>query len=89
MRVKEMPLTIGGRTFDNVEEFAAYVRKRQLPRPEVIERVKQRLTQFEQKYGMTSEKFYQTIAGTPAEDEPHYLMWKMDYEAYMELMEKE
>jgi len=83
MRVKEKPLTIGDRTFASFEEFYQYVMQRQLPKDQVIRRVKQRLAEFEQKYDMTSEEFYRTIAGTPAEDEPDFIEWKMEYQAYL------
>lgn len=89
MKVKEKPLTIGDRTFESFEDFYEYVRQRQVPKDEAIRRVKQRLAEFEQKYGLTSEEFYRTIAGTPAEDEVDYLKWKMDYQAYLRLMEND
>jgi hypothetical protein len=89
MKVKEKPLTIGDRTFESFDEFAQYVLARQVSKEEAINRVKQRLAEFEQKYGMTSEEFYRTIAGTPAEDEVDYLMWKMDYQAYLRLLEND
>jgi hypothetical protein len=89
MKVKAKPLTIGDKTFESFEEFYQYVMQRQVSKAEAIKRVKQRLAEFEQKYGMTSEEFYRTIAGTPAEDEPDYLMWKMDYKAYLRLMEND
>lgn len=89
MSVKETLLTIGGVTLKSFDAFAAYVRQRQLPKAEVIKRVEQRLAAFEQKYGMTSEQFYRTIAGTPAEDEPEYVEWKIEYQSYMRLIAKD
>jgi len=85
----EKPLTIGGVTFKSFEDFAEDVKRRQLPKGEVIKRVKQRLATFENTYGMTSKAFYRTIAGTPAEDEPHYLEWKIEYESYLRLTREE
>ena len=86
MKVKEKPLTIGDRTFESFEEFADYVMKRQVSKEEAIKRVKQRLAEFEHKYGMTSVEFYRTIAGTPAEDEVDFIEWKMEYQTYLELI---
>jgi replication initiation and membrane attachment protein DnaB len=86
MKVKEKPLTIGDRTFESFEEFYQYVMQRQVSKEEAIKRVKQRLAEFEQKYGMTSEEFYRTIAGTPAEDEVDFIEWKMEYQTYLELI---
>jgi len=89
MKVKEKPLTIGDVTFQSFEDFYQYVMARQVSKEEAIRRVKQRLAEFEQKYGMTSEEFYRTIAGTLAVCEPEYLFWKMDYETYPRLLEQE
>jgi len=86
MKVKEKPLTIGDRTFESFEDFYEYVKQRQLPKEQVIERVKQRLAEFEQRYGMTSEEFYRTIVGTPAEDEVDFIEWKIEYQSYLRLV---
>jgi hypothetical protein len=86
MNVKEKPLTIGDRTFESFEAFYEFVRQRQLPKEQVIERVKGRLAEFEQKYGLTSEEFYRTIAGTPAEDEVDFIEWKIEYQSYLRLV---
>jgi hypothetical protein len=87
MDVQEQPVIIGGMMCEGFETFADHVRSRQLPKVQVLKRLKQRLVVYEQTYGMSSEAFYRRIAGTPAEDEPEYLLWKMDYEAYVRLME--
>jgi hypothetical protein len=87
MKVKEKSLTIGDVTFETFEEFYQYVKARQISKEEAIRRMKQRLSRWEEKYKMTSEEFYRTIAGTPAEDEVDYLIWKMDYRTYLRLTE--
>lgn len=89
MKVKEKPLTIGDVTFQSFEDFYQYVKARQLPKEKVIERVKERLSQWERKYQMSSEEFYRTIAGTPAVCEPDFIEWKMDYQTYLDLTAEE
>lgn len=88
MKIEEKPLKIGHLTFASFEEFAAYVQAHQLPKEEVLKRIRERLRQFEEEHGMSSEDFYRNIAGTPAEDEPAYLEWKMEYETYLELIDE-
>jgi replication initiation and membrane attachment protein DnaB len=82
-------VTIGGITFENFEQFAEYVLQQQVSKEEAIMRVKRGLAEFEQKYGMTSEEFYRTIAGTVAEDEIDFWEWRMEYESYLELVEED
>ena len=89
MKVVEKPLKIGSLTFANFEEFAGYVKAHQLPKREVLKRIRERLKHFEEEYDMSSEAFYRDIAGTPAEDEPAYLEWKMEYETYLEMISEE
>ncbi len=88
MKIEEKPLKIGDLIFASFEEFAAYVEAHQLPKEEVLRRVRERLKRFKEVYGMSSEDFYRNIAGTPAEDEPDYLEWKMEYETYLELLDE-
>ncbi len=86
MKVEEKPLKIGSLTFANFEEFAEYVKAHQLPKREVLKRLKQELQGYEQQYNLSSKQFYQKIANTPAEDEIDFLNWKMAYESYRELI---
>jgi len=85
MKVEEKPLKLGDLTFKSFEEFAEYVKAHRLPKEEVMRRIRERLKRFEEEHGMNSEDFYHNIVGTPAEDEPTYLEWKMEYETYLEL----
>ena len=89
MKIEEKPLKIGDLTFANFEEFAEYVKAHQLPKEEVIERLRKELKGYEEKYNMSSERFYHEIANTPAEDEIDFLNWKMAYESYRELTEQD
>lgn len=86
MKIKDKPLKIGDRTFASFEEFADYIKSRQLPKEEIIKRLEKELKGYEEQYGMSSEKFYQGIANTPAEDEIDFLNWKMAYETYRDLI---
>lgn len=89
MKIEEKPLKIGKLTFNTFEEFAEYVKSHQLPKEEVMKRLEKELKGYEERYGMSSEQFYREIANTPAEDEIDFLNWKMAYESYRELTERD
>lgn len=42
----------------------------------------EQLHQYERKYNMRSEVFYQLIVGTPAEDHPDFIAWAICYRSY-------
>ena len=88
MRFVEKPITINDVTLNSFEEFCDYVLKRQISIEESYQRTLKNLQVFEEKYGMTSDQFAKTIMGTPAEDEPDFLEWGMEYDTYLELKEE-
>ena len=88
MRCVEKPITINGVTLNSFEEFCDYVLKNQIPIEESYQRTLKNLQVFEEKYGMTSDQFAEKIMGTPAEDEPDFLEWGMDYKVYLRLKEE-
>lgn len=88
MKFVEKPITINGVTLNSFEEFCDYVLKRQVPIEEAYQRTLNNLKAFEEKYGMTSDQFAEKIMGTPAEDEPDFLIWGMEYDTYLELKEE-
>jgi len=81
-KVNEIPIRIKGRTFHNFEALYQYVQAHKESETEVLQRLKSELEKFEQRYGMSSEEFYQTIVGTPAEDEMDFIIWAGIYEVY-------
>ena len=47
-----------------------------------LARLTEQLHQYERKYNMRSEVFYQLIVGTPAEDHPDFIAWAICYRSY-------
>jgi hypothetical protein len=82
IKVNEIPIRIGGRTFHTFEDFYQYVSAHKASEDEALQRLKGELDKFEQRYGMSSEEFYETIVGTPAEDEIDFIIWAGIYEVY-------
>jgi hypothetical protein len=64
MDVQAHPVSIGGVMVEGGEGFADHVRSRQIPKAQVLKRLKQRLAAYEQQYGMSAEAFYRRIGGT-------------------------
>lgn len=77
------------------EEFVAYLDSIRPDSEEVehlrlkaLAETKQRLEEYEQKYGMTTQQFIEKIYGTPAEDTADFIAWGMDYETYQHLLKQ-
>jgi Rad3-related DNA helicase len=85
MAIKERPLTINGITFNNYEEFRNYVMSHRASKEEVIRSVEEDLKFYENKYKMSTKEFIEKIAGTPADDEPDFIVWLSNYDTYKRL----
>jgi hypothetical protein len=82
MKVNEIPIRVKEMTFNSFEDFCQYALAHKESEPEALERLKRELEKFEQRYGMSSEEFYEKIVGTPAEDEIDFIIWAGMYEVY-------
>lgn len=63
-------------------EFLQRVLNGQLTANSALTRLTEQLHEYEKKYHMRSEVFYQLIVGTPAEDHPDFLAWAICYRSY-------
>ena len=64
------------------EDFLRKVTSGHLSTERAMAHLTEQLHQYEKKYNMRSEVFYQLIVGTPAEDHPDFLAWAMCYRSY-------
>lgn len=64
------------------KEFLNRVMSGGLSTDRALTRLTEQLHQYERKYNMRSEVFYQLIAGTPAEDHPDFIAWAICYRSY-------
>lgn len=64
------------------EEFLKRVLSGRLSNDRALSKLTEQLHQYERKYNMRSEVFYQLIVGTPAEDHPDFIAWAICYRSY-------
>ena len=64
------------------KEFLNRVMSGGLSADPALTRLTEQLHQYERKYNMRSEVFYQLIVGTPAEDHPDFIAWAICYRSY-------
>lgn len=81
-KVNEIPIRIKGMTFHTFEDLYQYVQAHKESENEALQRLKAELEKFEQRYGMSSEEFYEKMVGTLAEDEIDFIIWAGIYEVY-------
>lgn len=79
----ERPVRVNGIVLKNFEAFCDYMLKHQRSEKEAFESLKRELKEFEEQYGMSSETFAETIMGTPAEDDPDFIIWGGTYRTYL------
>src|SRR2546428_5344630 len=64
------------------EDFLNRVMSGRLSTDRMLAQLTEQLHQYERKYNMRSEVFYQLIVGTPAEDHPDFIAWAICYRSY-------
>lgn len=64
------------------EDFLNRVMSGRLSSERALAKLTEQLHQYERKYNMRSEVFYQLIVGTPAEDHPDFIAWAICYRSY-------
>lgn len=64
------------------EDFLKRVMSGGLATDRALTKLTEQLHQYERKYNMRSEVFYQLIVGTPAEDHPDFIAWAICYRSY-------
>jgi hypothetical protein len=64
------------------KDFLNRVMSGRLSSERALAKLTEQLHQYERKYNMRSEIFYQLIVGTPAEDHPDFIAWAICYRSY-------
>jgi hypothetical protein len=66
------------------KDFLNRVMSGRLSNERALAKLTEQLHQYERKYNMRSEIFYQLIVGTPAEDHPDFIAWAICYRSYLQ-----
>ena len=81
MKIKKSPQIM------TKKRFIQQITSRTLSTDKVLTNLREELYDYEKKYNMRSEVFYNLIVGTPAEASPDFINWAICYRSYFRTLQ--
>ena len=89
VNVKEVPITVNGRTFRTFEAFRDYLLKPRCSKERTIAKLAEEVKRFEDRFGMTSEEMAPKFKRGEFEELDHeYCIWFAHYQSLRDLREE-